>query len=110
MRARSYYPAGMVLFSALALQTPAWRDAVDAHFQDSFQLAKDTHPAQRFKESDDRNTDDDFSPTTSSRPLRSGTKLRSSPRGYDARRVQRFWRNYHGAKPEKKEKPLDHEK
>ena len=109
MRARAYCPAGMVLFAALTLQTPAWRAAVDAPFQDSLRLVKDTHPARRFKESDDRNTDDDFSTTTPSHPLRSMGR-RSSPAGYDARRVQRFWRNYHGARPEQKEKPLEREK
>ena len=68
MRAGTYYAAGMVLCSALTLQALPGRYAADAPFQDSFRLVKDTHPARKLKESDDRNTDDDFSTTTSSPP------------------------------------------
>jgi len=36
--------------------------------------------------------------------------VKSPKGGYDPQRIKRFWRHYHGARPEKKEKPLERTK
>jgi hypothetical protein len=108
MRALAHLTAGVLALSAVALWAPPFEVTAHVWPGGSLRLAKE-YQSRRFKETDDRNSDDDFGKTSSPLPKSPG-RMKSSPGGYDARRVQRFWRHYHGARPEKKEKPLEREK
>jgi len=65
--------------------------------------------ASRASSGDD---DRDDAKSSSRRPARiPGVKSSSgAPGGYDPQRVKRFWRHYHGARPEKQPKRLEREK
>lgn len=41
------------------------------------------------------------------RPAGTGKQPKSPSGGYEPPRIQRFWRQYHGARPEPKSKPLE---
>ncbi|HXQ22840.1 MAG TPA: hypothetical protein VN812_14270 [Candidatus Acidoferrales bacterium] len=69
-------------------------------------LGSQTRP---YKESNDRDSDDAAGKSYSPLP-RVKAGVTSSPTGYNPKRGQRFWSHYHGARPEKKEKPLEREK
>jgi hypothetical protein len=44
------------------------------------------------------------------RRSRLGKEGTAPPGGYDAKRIKRFWKHYHGAEPEPKAKRLEHSK
>jgi hypothetical protein len=72
------------------------------------QLAKGSQ-TRPYKAPEDRDSDDN--PTKSYSPLpRMKAGVASSPTGYNPKRGKRFWSHYHGARPEKKAKPIEREK
>ena len=69
--------------------------------------AGETQLARRERKLDDEGTDIDGNWGTSGTRMRHG--LKSSPGGYNAKHIKRFWRNYRGPKPKKeKEKEPKH--
>lgn len=74
----------------------------------AIQLAKGSQ-TRPYKGPEDSDNDDN--PTKSYSPLpRMKAGVASSPTGYNPKRSNRFWSHYHGARPEKKTKPLEREK
>lgn len=65
------------------------------------QLAKSGRSSKN-SDSDDRGAADDTWSHSSSVKVRGRLKFNSN--GYDPQRVKRFWRHYHGARPEEKGK------
>ena len=78
------------------------------HAVSTVQLAKGSQ-TRSYKQSDDRDNDDNPGKNYSPLP-RVKAGVTSSPTGYNPKRGQRFWSHYHGARREKKEKPLEREK
>ncbi len=66
----------------------------------STQLAKDTH-SSKMLDSDDRGAGEE---TYHSSAVRVRGRVKFHPSGYDAGRVRRFWRHYHGVRTEEKGK------
>src|SRR5574337_553365 len=89
--------------AVLALTALGWVPRMPSVGPDRIQLAR---------ESDDRE-DRDFGPAPRTQRLpgmRVGQGMKTAPGGYDAQRVKRFWRHYHGARAAAKERPLERQK
>jgi len=92
--------ACLVVIACVALfRTPALARGLSAN---------KPYQSPRWKESGDSDSDENISKTYSPLPgSRVGAKSSSS--SASPRRVERFWSHYHGAREEKKEKPLERE-
>lgn len=105
-RAALHLAAGVLMVGAV----PAWLPDLSADRRPSpaLQVAKDSH-SPRGKLSEDIGLDSD-EPWSQPASPKVGKSIKSAPGGYDQRRIKRFWSHYHGARPAKKPKPLEHER
>lgn len=93
--------ASCILAVALLAPGMPWRGATpSAPLYGSTQLAKDTH-ASKMLDTDDRGAGED---TWHSSAVRVRGRVKFQASGYDAGRVRRFWRHYHGVRTEEKTK------
>jgi hypothetical protein len=107
--ARAIGHAAEILVALLAISLPALTPrgvSTTAGIAAEVQVARGRSSHKSLD--DDLDTDFDAGKSDSKGPRLPGIK--SAPGGYDPKRVQRFWRHYHGARPAGKVKPLERRK